>query len=166
MTTLANTMPAPQSPGGAWFEVTPGERFKIRISALDTEDVYATLEITAEPRNGVPMHTHANEEECFVVVEGSLSLVNGAQKLTLSAGDVATVKRGTPHAWANLSDSKVRFLVIFAPGNMEKTFRRISAMTSSDFAAISESAESDGSTIIGPPPFDDIYSVMSPRPGL
>lgn len=164
MDTSANEIAAVHGSGGDWMEVTPGEVFKIRTSATDTDGIYTILEIIAEPRNGVPMHVHANEEECFVVLEGSLHLTQGEDRLNLLAGDVATVRRGTPHAWCNLSDRPARFLVIFSPGAMEKTFRRIGSMKAADFSAISESAESDGSTIVGPPPYGNIYSVLSPRP--
>jgi mannose-6-phosphate isomerase-like protein (cupin superfamily) len=156
--------PFDQGAESGWLEITPGERFKIRTSATETGGVYMTLEIIADPRNGVPMHVHANEEECFIVLEGSLHLVNGDERLNLSVGDVATVKRGTPHAWCNISQNIVRILIVFTPGHMERAFRRIGLMKGGDLTAISESAESDGSTIVGPAPFDDIYSVLSPRP--
>ncbi|MDY6962614.1 MAG: cupin domain-containing protein, partial [Pseudomonadota bacterium] len=99
MDTSANEIAAVHGSGGDWMEVTPGEVFKIRTSATETDGIYTILEIIAEPRNGVPMHVHANEEECFVVLEGSLHLTQGEDRLNLLAGDVATVRRGTPHAW-------------------------------------------------------------------
>lgn len=149
---------------GEWWEVTPGERFTIRTSVTETAGRYTMIEVIADSRNGVPMHTHANEEEHFVVLEGNLHLTNGSERLTLSAGESATVQRGTRHAWCNLSDRHVRMLIIFSPGHMEETFRLIGALNGGDLAAISERAQSGGSMIVGPPPFDDIYSVMSPRP--
>ncbi|MET0709390.1 MAG: cupin domain-containing protein [Tardiphaga sp.] len=164
MDTSADTLPKGSGDGGEWWEITPGERFTIRTSVTETRGRYTMIEVIAESRNGVPMHTHANEEEHFVVLDGSVHLTNGSQGLTLSAGDSATVKRGTAHAWCNLSDSAVRMLIIFSPGHMEKTFRLIGSLNGGDLAAIAESAESGGSTIVGPPPFDGIYSVMSPRP--
>ncbi|WP_432444668.1 cupin domain-containing protein [Rhizobium leguminosarum] len=152
------------SDGSEWWEVTPGERFTIRTSVSENGGLYTMIEVTAESRNGVPVHTHANEEEHFIILEGSVHLTNGSQSLTLSAGDSATVKRGTPHAWCNLSDSTARMLIIFSPGHMEEAFRLIGSLNGGDMAAIAESAKSGGSTIVGPPPFDNIYSVMSPRP--
>jgi mannose-6-phosphate isomerase-like protein (cupin superfamily) len=122
------------------------------------------IEMTVESRNGVPVHTHANEEEHFIVLEGTLQLINGNESLTLSAGDSVTVKRGTPHTWANLSDALVRMLIIFTPGNMEETFRMIGASDGSDLAEIAETAKNGGSVMVGPPPFENVYSVMSPRP--
>lgn len=122
------------------------------------------IEVIADSRNGVPVHTHANEEEHFIVLEGRVHLTNGRQSLELSAGDSATVKRGSPHAWCNLSDSTARMLIIFSPGDMEEAFRLIGSLNGGDLAAISESAKSGGSTIVGPPPFENVYSVLSPRP--
>jgi quercetin dioxygenase-like cupin family protein len=158
------TLPEGPSDGSEWWEITPGERFTIRTSVKETGGLYTIIEITAESRNGVPMHTHANEEEHFIVLEGSVHLTNGSQSLTLSAGDAATVKKGTPHAWCNLADSTVRMLIIFSPGHIEESFRLIGSLNGGDLSAISESAKSSGSAIVGPPPFENIYSVMSPRP--
>jgi hypothetical protein len=35
------------------------------------------LEIVADPRNGVPMHIHNNEEEHFIILEGKAFIANG-----------------------------------------------------------------------------------------
>lgn len=164
MDNIANETPETFGDIGEWWEVTPGERFTIRTSVKETAGLYTMIEVTAESRNGVPVHTHANEEEHFVILEGRVHLTNGDRSMTLSAGDSATVKRGTPHAWCNLSDSPVRMLIIFSPGDMEEAFRLIGSMDGGDLANIAELAKNGGSTIVGPPPFENIYSVMSPRP--
>ena len=39
---------------GQWLQITPGERFKIRISVEETEGAFAMLEMVADPQNGVP----------------------------------------------------------------------------------------------------------------
>jgi quercetin dioxygenase-like cupin family protein len=159
-----NTTLRSKTPLNQWWEVTPGENFTIRASVEDTGGLCTIIEMTAEPRNGVPVHTHANEEEHFIVLEGTAHLMKGGEILELSAGDSATVKRGSHHAWCNLSDETLRMLIIFTPGDMEETFRMIGSMDGGDLAAIAESAKNGGSTIIGPPPFENVYSVMSPRP--
>jgi quercetin dioxygenase-like cupin family protein len=164
MDDFISSMAAGSNHEGEWWEVTPGERFTIRTSVTETGGAYTMLEVTAEARNGVPIHIHAGEEEHFVVLEGKLHLTNGDQQLELSAGMTATVARGTPHAWCNISNSLVRMLIIFTPGHMEKAFRLIGTLNGGDLSAIEELAQNGGSTIVGPPPFDAIYSVMSPRP--
>jgi hypothetical protein len=63
-----------------WLQVTPGERFRIRTSAKETKGIYTTLELIADSRNGVPMHIHQNEDEHFIVLEGSLHIANGDKR--------------------------------------------------------------------------------------
>ncbi len=144
--------------------MTPGERFAIRTSVAETSGRYAIIEIVADPGNAVPLHVHAREEEHFLVVEGRVHLTNGDERIELSAGEAATVRRGTPHAWANLSDAPVRMLVIFAPGHQETAFRMIATGADRDLARIAEETQRLGTTIAGPPPYADVYSVLSPRP--
>jgi quercetin dioxygenase-like cupin family protein len=98
-----------------WQEITPGERCRIRTSVAETKGVYTMIEVVAETRNGVPMHIHQNEDEHFIVLEGTLHIVNGDETLDAPAGTAITVSKGVPHAWCNLSDAPVRMLVIFSP---------------------------------------------------
>jgi mannose-6-phosphate isomerase-like protein (cupin superfamily) len=62
---------------GECFHISPGERFKLRTSAVETEGAYTMLEMMADPRYGTPMHIHNNEDERFIVLEGSLHIANG-----------------------------------------------------------------------------------------
>jgi mannose-6-phosphate isomerase-like protein (cupin superfamily) len=65
------------------LQMTPGERFKIRTSVEETEGAFATVELVADPRNGTPIHLHKNEDEHFIVLEGTLHIANGAKHWTL-----------------------------------------------------------------------------------
>src|SRR5713226_7178333 len=107
---------------GEWLETTPGERFTIRTSAKETKGVYTMLEVVADPRNGVPIHIHKNEDEHFLVLEGTLHIVVGDATLDVPAGTAVTVSKGDPHAWCNLTEMPVRMLVIFSPGHIEELF--------------------------------------------
>jgi mannose-6-phosphate isomerase-like protein (cupin superfamily) len=62
---------APSNVESEWLETTPGERFKIQTSSSYTGGAYLMLEFEAAPRIGVPFHTHDNEEEHFIIVEGT-----------------------------------------------------------------------------------------------
>ena len=53
-----------------WFEPTPGERFTIRTSSTEAEGNFTILAVVADPRN-VAMHIHKNEDEHFIVLEGT-----------------------------------------------------------------------------------------------
>jgi mannose-6-phosphate isomerase-like protein (cupin superfamily) len=52
------------------------------------------LEVVADPRNGVPMHIHTNEDEHFIVLEGTLRIANGDTTLDAQAGTAITVSKG------------------------------------------------------------------------
>jgi mannose-6-phosphate isomerase-like protein (cupin superfamily) len=132
-----------------WLQTKPGERFAVRISAAQTDSRFIALEVVADPRNGVPMHIHGNEDEHFIVLEGTLRIASGDTITDAPAGTVLTVSRGVPHAWCNLTDKPIRFLASFLPGRIEGPFREIAARTSDDdIAAI---AAKFGCHMMGPP---------------
>ena len=145
-----------------WSEVTRGERYIIRASSEETNGAYSMLEVVADPRNGVPMHIHDNEEEHFIILEGKALVANGDMRREVAAGSSITISRGVPHAWCNLSeDALLRMLVLFSPGGLEALFRESAALEPADKVAM---ANKFGTRIIGPALFDDLYTIMSPRP--
>ena len=67
---LTEVLPNRRQGDGEWLPITPGERFKIRTSAEETEEAYTMLELVADPQNGAPMrswqhqrHRHRNRGE-------------------------------------------------------------------------------------------------------
>jgi mannose-6-phosphate isomerase-like protein (cupin superfamily) len=143
-----------------WLQVTPGERFRIHTSVKETKGIYTMLELIADPRNGVPMHIHQNEDEHFIVLEGSLHIANGDKRFDAPAGTTVTIKKGVPHAWCNLMDTPLRMLVAFSPGNIEDLFKATAARESDDIAAL---AAKYGTLLVGPPLLEEIHSITSPR---
>lgn len=139
-----------------WSEVTPGERFTIRIPSADTNGIYTMLEIVAEHHNGTSMHIHENEDEHFIILEGQAHFACGGKKVDVGAGKALTVGRGVPHAWCNLSKSPLRMLVIFSPGGFDEFFRAIGE-------GREPTLDGTGTSIVGPPLFENIYTIASPR---
>jgi mannose-6-phosphate isomerase-like protein (cupin superfamily) len=148
---------------GEWLETTPGERFKIQTSSADTGGRYLVFEIEAAPRIGVPLHTHDNEEEHFIVVEGTMQIAVGGMMQDFPPGTSVTVGKGVPHAWCNLSGSVVRFIVIFTPGHIEEMFRAIAAKQV-DHADVKDFAHSYGTRIVGPPLHHSLHNYFRPQP--
>ncbi len=157
---ISNEEPNGHQGNGDWLQITPGERFKIRTSVDETEGGYTMLELVADPRNGVPMHIHKNEDEHFIVLEGTLHIVNGDKTLDAPAGTAVTVTRGVPHAWCNLSDTPVRMLLVFSPGHIEGLFKETAVRESDDIASL---LDKFGVLIVGPALLEGIYSISSPR---
>ena len=144
-----------------WLQLTPGERFKIRTSVKETKGAYSMFEVVADPGNGVSMHIHKNEDEHFIILEGSLRIAIGGKMSDAPAGTSVTGTRGVPHAWCNLSDSPVRMLLVFSPGHIEEMFKAYAARQSND--ELSAVREKFGLVITGPTLPECIYSIGSPR---
>jgi quercetin dioxygenase-like cupin family protein len=120
------------------------------------------LEVVADPRNGVPMHVHDNEEEHFIILEGKALIANGDSRAEVRAGSSVTIGRGIAHAWCNPSeDVPLRMLVLFTPGGLEELFRRNAGTAAVDMVAL---AAKFGTRITGPALFDDLHTILSPRP--
>ena len=122
-----------------WSEVTRGERYIIRTTSEETNGAYSMLEIVADPRNGVPMHVHDNEEEHFIILEGKALIANGDSRVDVGAGSSITIGRGTPHAWCNpCEDVPLRMLVLFSPGGLEEMFRRHAGTEPAEMVALAD----------------------------
>jgi len=137
-----------------------GSTFQIHTSAEETEGAFAMLELVADPRNGVPMHVHKNEDKHFIVLEGTLHIANGDKTLDAPAGTAVTVRKGVPHAWCNLSETPVRMLLVFSPGHIERLFKEVATRQRDDIAAI---LDKFGCLIVGPALLEGVYSINSPR---
>jgi len=146
---------------GEWMEVTPGERFLVRTSATETGGVYTVIEVVAQPRNGVPLHVHQNEDEHFVVLEGTVNVANGEKRFDVPAGSAITVGKGIAHAWCNLGEKPARFLVVLSPGGLEALFKAVARGPKPE--ELAGLAEEYGTVVIGPPMYEGIYSFLSPR---
>jgi mannose-6-phosphate isomerase-like protein (cupin superfamily) len=144
-----------------WSEVTRGERYIIRTTSEETNGAYSVLEVVADPRNGVPMHVHDNEEEHFIILGGKAIVANGDSRVEVGAGSSVTIGKGVAHAWCNPSeDTPLRMLVLFTPGGLEELFRRNAGTEPADMIAL---ADKLGTRITGPALFDDLHTISSPR---
>jgi mannose-6-phosphate isomerase-like protein (cupin superfamily) len=144
-----------------WSEVTRGERYIIRTTSEEVNGAYSVLEVVADPRNGVPMHVHDNEEEHFIILGGKAIVANGNSRVEVGAGSSVTIGKGVPHAWCNPSEATpLRMLVLFTPGGLEELFRRNAGTEPADMIAL---ADKFGTRITGPALFDDLHTISSPR---
>jgi mannose-6-phosphate isomerase-like protein (cupin superfamily) len=66
----------------------------------------------------VPWHTHANEDELFLVVSGELEVHERESYVTLRAGEMYVVRRGVEHRVVPRGHVK---LILFEPKGIEHT---------------------------------------------
>ncbi|MBJ7602164.1 MAG: cupin domain-containing protein [Candidatus Dormibacteraeota bacterium] len=110
------------------------------------------MENAIAPGDGPPLHTHANEDEAWYVLEGELRFRLGAELRGAPAGTFVFVARGTPHCFQNVGQQAARVLVLFTPSGMERFFDRFAsppdgANASEAFSRIGREA---GMEVIGP----------------
>jgi mannose-6-phosphate isomerase-like protein (cupin superfamily) len=78
----------------------------------------------------VPWHTHANEDELFLVVDGELEVHEREGQVVLGAGELCVVRRGTEHRV--VPRGHVR-LMLFEPAGIEHTGKVKSEITRTRF---------------------------------
>lgn len=95
-----------QSSGVADFRITPSWATRLEV-----------LESIVAPGHGSGStpHTHLGDEECVLVLDGTLTLWLDADEYVLGAGDSATFSCQRPHHWLNPGDRPCRVLWIITP---------------------------------------------------
>jgi mannose-6-phosphate isomerase-like protein (cupin superfamily) len=97
-------------------------------NAEETLDAIGLVEYTAPPGfPGPPVHVHEHTWDAYFVLEGTLAVRIGRDRLELTPGDVAVVPPGTVHGLANPTDAPTHFLDVHAPGGFERYFRELAA---------------------------------------
>jgi quercetin dioxygenase-like cupin family protein len=98
----------------------------LRATAEQTEGRYAAFELRVPKGFGPPQHSHANEDEFFLVLDGRIRLQHGAEVIEGTAGSFAYTPRGVSHAFMVDSD-EARLLLFFGPAGVESFFREVGA---------------------------------------
>jgi quercetin dioxygenase-like cupin family protein len=113
----AHTLYVPADGGPAYWG--PGDRYTFLVTGEQSGGAYFILDALVAPGGGPPPHIHEREEECFFLLEGSLTMTIGEQSLRVSTGDFVQVPRGTVHTFTNIGEAMARMVVIFSPAGME-----------------------------------------------
>jgi mannose-6-phosphate isomerase-like protein (cupin superfamily) len=135
----------------------PEQRCLIRTSAADTSGAFSVVEIISQPGDGTPIHVHRNEDEHFIILEGTARILYGDKIFDAPAGTSISASKNIPHAWCNPFDTPFRMLVVASPG-CEEALRVKAKRSHSDMPALAAShldmvalAASLNIVILGPP---------------
>jgi quercetin dioxygenase-like cupin family protein len=86
-------------------------------------------EITLAPHTeGPPQHRHAQHDEGFYVVSGTVHFTVGETTHVAPAGTLAMIPPGAPHTFANLGDEPAVMLNTFTPDLYVQYFRDLRDM--------------------------------------
>jgi uncharacterized cupin superfamily protein len=81
--------------------------------------------ITLQPqREGPELHTHADEDDSFYVLEGELTFIADDDEVIAGPGTFLLVPPGIPHTFANRGEAIVRMLNVHAPAGFDLRLER------------------------------------------
>ena len=135
-----------------------GGVYKIVASAAETQNTHFAFEAIEPPGGGPPLHTHANEEEFFLVLDGEMTFYIGGRITRATEGQTAFVPRGVPHCFKNTSRRESRIMVLFTPGDIEGFFeygnlpRGVAPSDELLLERLNSFAPKYGLTVLGPSP--------------
>jgi len=105
--------------------VTPDQALPIRLFDMDAK-VLLTTEATGgtvsvvlgnlKPGDGPPDHVNFNQDEMFLILEGTCEFGAGDQTTTCGPGTIVFVPRNVVHRFKNVGDTTARVLEWSVPG--------------------------------------------------
>jgi quercetin dioxygenase-like cupin family protein len=93
-----------------------------RALAKDTGGALSVLEFTVAHGDGPPFHTHHNEDETFLVLDGRFFIQIGDTRYDVRPGGCVFGPRHLPHGFVNAGPLPARLLVIATPAGIEGYF--------------------------------------------
>lgn len=103
----------------------PGDRYTFLVTGAQNNGAYFIMEGIIPSGGGPPLHIHHREEESFYLLEGTLEIRLGKNKITAATGDFVQIPRGTVHRFQNVGSAAARMLLFFSPAGMEKYFEEV-----------------------------------------
>ena len=97
----------------------------IKATAADTDGRMTVVEVTEPAGAEAPLHVHHNEDEGFLILDGSVTFEVGGETIEARAGDYAFGPRGVPHRY-RVGSEGCRMLFMFTPGGFEDLLRETS----------------------------------------
>lgn len=117
--------------GAALNFVGISTRIKVRSEA--TNGAWTLIESTIEPHfPGFKLHTHQRMTEAFYILEGTLTVQLGAEKIQAEPGALIVVPPGIWHTYSNPSDTPAKYLLFMSPGGFEKYLEELAALIRSE----------------------------------
>ena len=96
-------------------------RVTVKTGPEQTGGAFSQIEVEDPLGGGPPLHVHHNEDETFYILEGSVTMFVGGERIDLEAGDYCFGARNVPHAYLVRSE-RARMLVTISPSGSEQLF--------------------------------------------
>jgi quercetin dioxygenase-like cupin family protein len=107
-----------------WFWI-PGHAFTMKAVGSDTGKACTWMLAESKPREGVVLHKHSREDECFYILDGRYEITIGSQTSIGRPGYFFFGPRNMPHRWTNVGSTTGRLLFVWTPSGIEEFFLRV-----------------------------------------
>jgi quercetin dioxygenase-like cupin family protein len=114
-----------QPGAGPTVEGPVGGPLTFKVRGEQSNGKLAVLENEIPPGQGPPVHTHANEDESWYVLEGELRFLIDGEETKLPKGSFVFIPSGITYTFQNIGTQPARILVIFTPAGLEAFFERV-----------------------------------------
>jgi len=144
---------AAQSSKGIPLVTPTGDQAIIMANTQNTDGSLTVIELTNQPKNGPPLHSHVRDDEVWYVLQGEYRFKAGDAMFRVSEGGMAFGPRGVPHCFQNVGHSPARLLVITTPAGAERYFEDFAKLPAGpiDPDALASLALASGIELLGPP---------------
>jgi mannose-6-phosphate isomerase-like protein (cupin superfamily) len=102
-----------------------GVTMEVLASTEDTDGALTAI-VEIPPLLDTPSHTHANEDELFVAIEGEHVITLGGSEHRIGPGEAVFAPRGVPHSQKRVVEGEGRIMFVCTPGGLEGFFRALS----------------------------------------
>ena len=109
---------------------SPGLEVRDIVGAEQGTHALKIGEVTIAPNTRLPRHIHTNTEEAMVVLEGTLDVVVGRERMTIGPGHTVLAPAGTTHGFVNRYDEPARILFIFPTHEPDRVLASVDGATS------------------------------------
>jgi mannose-6-phosphate isomerase-like protein (cupin superfamily) len=117
-------------------------RMRILEDGRTTGHRLGLAEVTLGPRTDGPLqHRHAQHDEGFYVISGTVRFTVGERTYDATAGTLVMIPPGVPHTFANPSDETAVLLTTFTPDLYVQYFRDLRDMIADGQALTPEATE-------------------------
>lgn len=106
----------------------PGMKAVFKADGEETANAYCVSEWWLEPgADGPGAHMHEENDEIFVVLSGTVSILAGEEWVAASEGTTIVVPAGVTHDFRNTTGERAGLLNVFIPGGFEQRMPAIMA---------------------------------------
>ncbi len=97
-----------------------GNRYTLLLTAEDSGGAFSLLKVVVPAGRNSSLHTHAHEDETFLVIEGEVEFSTGGQTIHARPGSVVFGPRGVSHSFCNVGTGDACLLCMITPGGLER----------------------------------------------